>query len=184
MVPLNLSQDKVEIMTGVFGCKRQDMPFTYLGLPMDTTKPRVEHYEPVMNKMERQLSSISSLLTHAGRIQLVNSALSSSPTYSMCSDSLPSIVHDYFYRIKRHCMWRSTEVNARSKPMVAWKKCTKPKRKGGLGIINLKSQNKALLMKHLDKFYNKKDIHWVKLIWNPHYSNGDVPHASKEKGSF
>jgi hypothetical protein len=55
-------------------------------------------------------------------------------------------------------MWRSFDINERSKPMVAWKKCTKPKRKGGLGIINLKSQNKALLMKHLDKFYNKKGI--------------------------
>jgi hypothetical protein len=81
-------------------------------------------------------------------------------------------------------MWRSFDINERSKPMVAWKKCTKPKRKGGLGIINLKSQNKALLMKHLDKFYNKKDIPWVNLIWNSHYSNGEVPHASKEKGSF
>jgi hypothetical protein len=43
-------------------------------------------------------------------------------------------------------------------------KCTKPKRKGGLGIINLRSQNNALLLKHLDKFYNKIDVPLVKLI--------------------
>jgi hypothetical protein len=36
----------------------------------------------------------------------------------------------------------------------------------------------------LDKFYNKKDIPWVKMIWNSYYSNGEVPHASKDKGSF
>jgi hypothetical protein len=41
------------------------------------------------------------------------------------------------------------------KPMVAWKNCCKPKKKGGLAIINLRSQNYALLMKHLDKFYNQ-----------------------------
>jgi hypothetical protein len=70
------------------------------------------------------------------------------------------------------------------KPLVAWKKCCKPKRKGGLGIINLRSQNNALLLKHLDKFYNKKDIPWVKLIWSVHYSNGQVPHATTDKGSF
>jgi hypothetical protein len=81
-------------MTCVFGCKLQEMSFTYLGLPMRTTRPRVEHYESVMNRMERQLSSISSLLTHAGRLQLVNSVLSSSPTYTMCSVSVPSTVHD------------------------------------------------------------------------------------------
>jgi hypothetical protein len=64
---------------------------------------------------------------------------------------------------------------------VAWKKCTKPKRKGGLGVINLRSQNKDLLLKHLDKFYNKADIPWVNLIWNTYYFNGEVPHATKDK---
>jgi hypothetical protein len=64
MVPLNMSQEKAEIMIGVFDCKMQEIPFTYLGLPMGTTRPRVEHYEPVMNKMEMQLSSISSLLKY------------------------------------------------------------------------------------------------------------------------
>ena len=34
----------------------------------------------------------------------------------------------------------------------------KPKEKGGLGVLNLRLQNDALLMKHLSKFYNKADI--------------------------
>jgi hypothetical protein len=86
-----MSLEKSEIMAGVgvFGCKIQDMHFTYLGLPMRATRPRVEHYAPLMNRMERQLTSISSLLTHAGRVQLVNSVLSSSPTYTMYSTSVP-----------------------------------------------------------------------------------------------
>jgi len=70
------------------------------------------------------------------------------------------------------------------KPLVAWKKCCKPKKKGGLGIINIRSQNSALLLKHLDKFYSKKEILWVKLIWYAHYSNGEIPHATIDKGSF
>jgi hypothetical protein len=48
-------------------------------------------------------------------------------------------------------------------------------------VINLRSQNVALLIKHLDKFYNRRDIPWVTLIWNTYYSNGKVPHASKKK---
>jgi hypothetical protein len=36
----------------------------------------------------------------------------------------------------------------------------------------------------LDKFYNKRDIPWVNLIWNTYYAEGEVPHASKDKGSF
>jgi hypothetical protein len=107
------------------------MPFAYLGLPMGTTKPRVEHYTPLMNRAERQLTSISSLLTYAGKLQLVNLVLSSLPTFTMCSVSVSVAVLEYFNRARRYRMWRKSEVNAKSKPLVAWKKCTKPKRKEG-----------------------------------------------------
>jgi hypothetical protein len=54
---------------------------------------------------------------------------------------------------------------------------------GGLGIINIKTQNEALLLKHLHKFFNKEDLPWVSLIWECYYSSGNVPGVSK-KGSF
>jgi hypothetical protein len=43
--------------------------------------------------------------------------------------------------------------------------------------------NEALLIKHFHKFYNKEDVPWVQLIWNTHYSDGEIPHVS-EKESF
>jgi hypothetical protein len=92
LVPLNISEEKAELLAGVFGCKIQGMPFTYLGLPMDTTKPRVEHYALLMNRAERQLTSVSSMLTHAGRF---NSILSSLPTFTICSVQVPVAVHEY-----------------------------------------------------------------------------------------
>jgi hypothetical protein len=58
------------------------------------------------------------------------------------------------------------------------------KGKGGLGIINLINQNIALLLKFLDKFYNKRDVPWVNLIWNSYYTHGEIPHASKDKRLF
>jgi hypothetical protein len=39
-------------------------------------------------------------------------------------------------------------------------------------------------MKHLDKFYNRKDIPWVNLIWNTYFQNGEVPQATKDRDSF
>jgi hypothetical protein len=183
-VPLNLSAEKAQQLARVFGCKLDSLPFTYLGLPMGTTKPRVEHFGFIMNKVERRLTATSNLLSHAGRLQLVNSVISSLPTYAMCTLQLPVSVLDYIDRARRHCLWRSSDSNAKMKPLVAWKKCSKPKRKGGLGIINLRSQNIALLLKHLDKFYNKKEIPWVKLVWFAHYSDGEIPHATTDKGSF
>lgn len=66
--------------------------------------------------------------------------------------------------------------------LAAWDIVCQPKKKWGLGIINLEFQNIALLIKHLDKFYNKEDLPWVHLIWNKHYLESDKPpHANKEK---
>jgi hypothetical protein len=122
MVPINLSSEKAEIMAGVFGSKIQTMPFTYLGLPMGSTKPRVEDFAPppLMNRAEKQLSSISSLRTNDGKLQLVNSILSSLTTYTMCSVAVPIAVLEYYDRARRNCMWRNLGINARNKPMVAW----------------------------------------------------------------
>ncbi|TVU07261.1 hypothetical protein EJB05_47309, partial [Eragrostis curvula] len=75
-------------------------------------------------------------------------------------------------------------MDARGKALVAWPKCLIPTKKGVLGIKNLKLQNEALLLKHLDKFYNQKDIPWVKLIWHAYYSEGQIPHETPNKASF
>jgi hypothetical protein len=83
---------------------------------MGTTKPRVEHYVSFMNRVERQLTTISSMLTQAGKLQLVNSILSSLQTYTMCSIQMPIAVHEYFNRVRRHCMWKNSERNGKSKP--------------------------------------------------------------------
>jgi hypothetical protein len=44
-----MDEQQAMTLAEMFGCKLQDMPFTYLGLPMGTTKPRVEHFAPLMN---------------------------------------------------------------------------------------------------------------------------------------
>jgi hypothetical protein len=89
---------------------------------MGTTKPRVDHFGFIMNKVERRLTATSNFLSHAGRLELVNSVLSSLPTYAMCSLQLPVAVLEYIDRARRHCLWRGSDINAKMKPLVAWKK--------------------------------------------------------------
>lgn len=56
---------------------------------------------------------------------------------------------------------------------------------GGLGIIDLKTQNTALLLKYMDKFYNHVDLPWVHLTWNNLYNNQQTPPQVKSlSGSF
>jgi hypothetical protein len=119
LVPLNMSPQKAELLAGVMGCNIQGMPFTYLGLPMGTTKPKIEHFAPLMNRVEGQSTSISSMLIQAGKVQLVNSVLSSLPTYSMCFVAVPVVVLENVDRARRHCIWRNSDSNAKNKPLVA-----------------------------------------------------------------
>ena len=58
-----------------------------------------------------------------------------------------------------------------------------PKEEGGLGVLNLKTENEALLLKNLHKFYNKVENSWVRLIWEKkHYGNGKLPTSHVKKG--
>ena len=52
----------------------------------------------------------------------------------------------------------------RGTALIAWDKVCQPKEKGGLGVLDIASHNKCLLVKHVDKFLNQQDIPWVKLI--------------------
>jgi hypothetical protein len=58
-----------------------------------------------------------------------------------------------------------------------------PKDQGGLGVLQLESQNEALLRKNLHKFFNKENIPWVQLIWEKYYRNGKLLNHTM-KGSF
>jgi hypothetical protein len=81
------------------------------------------------------------------------------------------------------CLWRGADINANQRPKAAWTTVCKSKEEGGLGVINLKTQNEALLLKHLSKFFNKEDIPWVTLIWESYYEPDKLPPQGK-KGSF
>jgi hypothetical protein len=59
MYPINVSQEKLVHLASTFGCHIGAMPFTYLGLPMGTTKPCFEDLVPMMDRVERRLSACS-----------------------------------------------------------------------------------------------------------------------------
>jgi hypothetical protein len=78
---------------------------------------------------------------------------------------------------------KKTDDGEKCQSLAAWSLVCIPKKKGGLGVLNLKIQNQALLLKYLDKFYNKKDLQWVELIWSTYYQNS-IPHATDSCGPF
>jgi hypothetical protein len=47
---------------------------------------------------------------------------------------------------------------------------SRPKEKGGLGVLNLSMRNDCLLMKHLHKFYNHANFPSANIAWELYYS--------------
>ena len=183
LIPINVSQDRVPILTQTFGCAQGSLPFTYLGKPLGTTKPLVKDYAPLICRIERKLSGSSSFLNYAGRLQLVNSVISTLPTYYMCTLSLPQAVIEMIDKFQKKCLWRGSDPNAKGYNLAAWNMVTVPKLKGGLGVKDLYLQNEALLIKHLAKFYNKANIPWISLVWEAYYQQ-KVTHLTAARGSF
>jgi hypothetical protein len=182
LLPINITETRLEHLARTFGCSKGSLPFTYLGLSLGLTNPKIQDFLPLVNKCERKLGGISSMLNQAGRLQITNAVLSALPTYCMCSLELPKAVIKQIDKFRKHCLWRGSDVNGRTIPKAAWEMVSKPKEEGGLGIINIETQNKALLMKNLDKFFNKKDIPWVNLVWEKN-KNGKMPDQIR-RGTF
>ncbi|KAG8051284.1 hypothetical protein GUJ93_ZPchr0009g2396 [Zizania palustris] len=183
LIPLNTEKVQAEILSKTFGCPLGELPLPYLGLPLGTRLPKFQEFGELLNRIENRLAATSFWLTTAGKLQIVNSVLTALPTYSMCMFQLPAKVVHRIDQARRACLWRGRTPEESMKPLVKWEHVYKPKEKGGLGVINIRAQNNALLLKMLDKFYNKRDIPWVNLIWQKYYNSGNVPHLQTSRGS-
>ncbi len=77
LYPLNLSEEKAYLIAGLLGSSIGKLPFTYLGLPLGTARPKVINFAPLVDRVERRLTTSSMFLPQGGRLTLINSILSS-----------------------------------------------------------------------------------------------------------
>lgn len=145
----------------------------------------MDEFMPIFNKIERRMMGMNKLMSYSGRLLMVNSVLSSLPTFYMCTLLLPGPIIEQVDKYRKHWLWNNGDINKKGGCLVAWKNGTRPNDQGGLGIIDLKAHNTAPLLKYLNKFYNKLDLPWVNLTWRCMYRNQNKdPHACGPKGSF
>lgn len=120
MIHINVPEEDKDILSKTFGCQSGNLPFTYLGLPVGTTKPKIIDFAPLIDRVERRLPAVTMFLNHGQRLTLVNFVLSSLPTYYMCSLKIPKKVIDHIDRARRHCLWRkSSNLSANSHSLAA-----------------------------------------------------------------
>ena len=89
MIPLNVSPEEANRLSTILGCKLGTMPFTYLGLPMGTTRHSVQDLMPLVHRIETRLSATSCFLNQGSMLQLLQSVLTSMPIYFLCTLDIP-----------------------------------------------------------------------------------------------
>jgi hypothetical protein len=102
LLPINLDAFKSDQLATIFGCQIGSFSFTYMGLPMGLTKPRIKDYLPLINKVERRLNATNIWLSMAGRLTLVNPTFSAMPIFAICTLKLSVTVIDDIDCVRRN----------------------------------------------------------------------------------
>jgi hypothetical protein len=52
LMPVNITDERLQFLAHTFGCAVGTLPFTYLGLPLGTSKPSVQDLSPIVDQIE------------------------------------------------------------------------------------------------------------------------------------
>ena len=99
----------------------------------------------------------------ARRTVLIQASSSAIPAYIMHSNLLLGKVLEGIDRVNRNFLWGSIE-NKGKMHWVGWKKVTRPKDEGGLGIQIAKGRNTTLLAKLNWRFHTEDKAPWAKVL--------------------
>ncbi|KAK3227947.1 hypothetical protein Dsin_007809 [Dipteronia sinensis] len=147
-----------------FKCKKENLPITYLGLPLGSRPSSRAIWNSVMLRIEKKLAPWKKkFLSKGGRVVLIKYVLASIPTYFLSVFKvLVSIAKD-IERCQRGFFWSDGAVK-RKILAVDWETVCKSKRKGGLGIGRILDKNKRSLAKWVWRFGKERGSLWKKVI--------------------
>lgn len=144
----NTLEDRQNRMAQILGCQIGKPPSIYLGLPLGT-KPMDLFWNTLVDIFSRKLAGWKgSLLSRAGKINLLKSSLQSLPIYSVSIFKILGKFTDAIQKIQKDLVWYGVEKKKRVS-LVTWKNVCKPKKLGGLGLKNIRTLNKTLLAKQI-----------------------------------
>lgn len=98
------------------------------------------------------------MLSIGGRHTLINSVLSSVPLYALSMYKVPDTIMRDLDKIRCRFLWQGTDRSRKKYALINWSVACLSKQYGGLGILDLRNMNTALLLKWWWKF---KDSEWL-----------------------
>ncbi|XP_039129471.1 uncharacterized protein LOC120265593 isoform X2 [Dioscorea cayenensis subsp. rotundata] len=132
----------------ILNCRRDCLPFTYLGVPISGRRQRKQDWlKLILMVLSKLMSLKANYLYLGGHLTLMNWVLSSVPSYWMSVFKLPVWVIKEINKIRRDFLWKGPDLGAKGISLVDLKRICKPRELGGWRILNLFEFNKPLLGK-------------------------------------
>ncbi|WMV56044.1 hypothetical protein MTR67_049429 [Solanum verrucosum] len=130
-------------------------------------------WDGIIEKTEKRLANWkANYLSLGGRVTLINSVLDALPTYVMSLFPLPAKVEERLDKLRRDFLWLGNKEGKKIH-LVKWQTALLSKKIGGLGIKNLRVQNKSLLSKWLWRFVVEDQALWRIAILNKYGQTED-----------
>ncbi|XP_078159587.1 uncharacterized protein LOC144555214 [Carex rostrata] len=186
-IPINIAEEDKDWVRAVMNCSQTSFPTVYLGMSLTLKKPTKDLFLPLIEKVERRLQGWQSkLLSRGGRLQLVQSVLSTVPIYHMICFILPKWVVARIDRARRSFLWGRGGSTNRTLSLCNWSIACLPKDWGGLGLSDLYMRNFSLILRWWWKLYKEPHSIWTQLMrqirWHGAYCDG--PLMWSKQGSF
>lgn len=109
---IRIDTNMLNAMANIFGYKVGHIPLKYLGLPLCMGVHKRKLWNPVVERIERKLSSWKGrYLSLGGRWTLIKSVLSSIPIYFLSCFKCPTAVVKRIKKIQHDFLWNDTVSN-------------------------------------------------------------------------
>ena len=122
-----IQENTKEDILRTFPFSSGQLPVRYLGLPLLTKRMTVRDYLPFVEKVRKRMSSWTGrFLSHAGRLQLINSVIRSLANFWTAAFRLPGSCLKEIERLCSAFLWSGPELKT-TKAKVSWRDICFPK---------------------------------------------------------
>ncbi|KAK1316063.1 hypothetical protein QJS10_CPA05g01626 [Acorus calamus] len=155
------------------GCTVRGFPVRVLGFPLCRGRLKKEDWDPLVERFQRRLAGWKGkLLSYGGRLTLLQAVLSALPLFFLLVFRISVGVLDRIETLRRRFLWQGTQEGTAKPHLVKWSTVCLRKEDGGLGVLDLRDMNRALLSKWLWRWLHETDNPWARTFQDRYGGHG------------